>query len=228
MTPMAQMAQPLSSLEGLVRAVHLGPDPAHAPASVGWCLRALAGRLTEISGLGDSAALTLAFSVVLDAQRQGETTAWITRRESSFLPLDAWASGVDLEALAVVRVPDERAVVRAADRLARSGGFGLLVLDLAAGDDKATALGRHPIQIPTAMQARLRGLAHRHGIAVLFLTRKGASTTSLGSLVSLHARARRERTPEGLYRCRLEVIKDKHRGPGWEVFETCRGPDGLY
>ena len=88
--------------------------------------------LTELSGVGGSACLTLATSIVLDAQRQEETTAWITSNNSNFFPLDVAAAGIDLEALAVVRVPDAPSVARAADRLARSGAFGLLVLDLGA------------------------------------------------------------------------------------------------
>lgn len=220
------MAEPLA-VAGLVRAVRLGVDPLPEPGPARWCLRELAGRLIEISGLGDSACLTLAFSLVLDAQSQGETTAWVTRQESCFYPLDAWASGVDLDALPVVRVPDQAAVLRAADRLTRSGGFGLVVLDLAASDDKTTALGQHPGRVPTALQARLRGLAHRHGTAVVCLTRKPEDTASLGSLVSLHARARRERTADGWFRCSLEVIRDKRRGAGWQGAETFRGPDGL-
>ena len=38
--------------------------------------------------------------------------------------------GIDLDALPVVRVPDARAAGRAADHLVRSGGFGLVVIDL--------------------------------------------------------------------------------------------------
>lgn len=220
------MAEPLP-VTGLVRAVRLSADPAREPGPASWCLRELSGRLIEISGLGGSACLTLAFSLVLDAQRQAETVAWVTREESCFFPPDAWASGVDLEAVAVVRVPDEGAVLRATDRLIRSGGFGLVVLDLGAGSDKATALGHQPAHASIAALARLRGLAHHHDTAVLCLTRKPEGTASLGSLVSLHARARRERTADGWFRCRLEVLKDKRRGAGWEGAETFHGPDGL-
>lgn len=223
------MAQALPVEHGLevVRAVRLGGETRPRIAPAAWRLSELAGRLTELSGLGDGACLTLAFSVLLDAQQQGEPVAWITLEDSCFHPLDAWASGADLEALPVVRMADTQAIVRAADRLARSGGFGLLVLDLGAGDDKATALGQRPVRVSTAQQARLRSLAHHHGTAILCLTRKPESTASLGSLVSLHARTRRERTESGDYRVHLEAVKDKHRGPGWEHTEVFIGPDGL-
>lgn len=191
-----------------------GPDSPLAPR---WDLDEITGRLTEISGLGGNACLTLAISMVLDAQRRSETVAWITDAGSSFFPLDAAAAGVDLEALAVVRVPDTDDVPRAADRLARSGGFGLLVLDLG---EKA--------RMPTPLQARLRGLADRHEMGVLCLTDKRGSASSLGSLVSLRGEACVRRKGRGRFACELQVIKDKHRGPGWSHTEICRGPDGLY
>ena len=53
--------------------------------AVGLSRAALSGRLTEFSGQGSLANLTLACGLVLDAQREGETAAWITGKESSFL-----------------------------------------------------------------------------------------------------------------------------------------------
>lgn len=197
--------------------ISLRITPSDAPLAPRWELAEIAGRLVEISGLGGNPCLTLAFSMVLDAQRSGETVAWVTDRRSSFFPLDAAAAGVDLEALAVVRLPGARDVPRAADRLARSGGFGLLVLDLGAE-------GR----VPTPLLARLRGLAQSHEIGVLFLTEKRSSSSSLGSLISLRGEACIRRMERGRFACELRVLKDKHHGPGWTHTEVCRGPDGLY
>lgn len=185
-----------------------------APAQ--WQCSALAGRLAELSGAGAAASLTLAFALVLDAQRQGEPVAWITRTDSSFFPLDVAEGGVDLDALVVVRVPQGRQVLRAADHLARSGAFGLLVLDL--GD-------RAPM--PAAAQTRLAGLADRHETLILCLTRKRDQEPSLGSLVSLRGEAIRERKGDNRFACVVRVLKDKRRGPGWMYTELCRGPDGL-
>ncbi len=220
-------APALSVPSGVVRAARIGSQEAFTPAPASWSLEELCGRLTEISGMSDSACLTLAFSVVLDAQRHGETCAWVTRHESCFFPVDAWASGVDLEALPVIRMTDERAIVRASDRLSRSGAFGLVICDLGSGADKATALGRaRPPTVPMAMQARLRGLAHRHDMAILCLTRKSSRIPSIGSLVSLRGEAQRHREANHFV-CRMNVLKDKHRGPGWQYVETLRGPEGL-
>ena len=175
----------------------------------------LAGRLTELSGQGDSATLTLAFSLVLDAQLEGETTAWITRTRSTFYPPDAARIGIDLEALAVICCPDDRAMARAADKLARSGAFGLLVLDLGENAN-----------IPMPLLSRLCGLAKKHDTAILFLTDKRRDAPSLGSLVSVRGEATRQ-TRDGQFACRFQAIKDKQVGPGWEHEVECHGPPGL-
>jgi recombination protein RecA len=192
-------------------------SPASVPLTPRWELQEIAGRFTELSGLGGSACLTLATLLIIDAQRQAETAAWISNNDSSFFPLDVAEAGVDLEALAVIRVPDASAVARAADKLARSGAFGLLVLDL----------GANP-RVPAALQARLRSLARKHDTAILCLTEKSGKASSLGSLVSLRGEARIRRVEEDRFACELRVLKDKQRGPGWIHTEICRGPDGLY
>ncbi|GAB4264667.1 MAG: hypothetical protein Kow0092_16490 [Deferrisomatales bacterium] len=186
------------------------------PAPARWDRAALAGRLTELSAAGASAGLTLACALVLDAQQHGEPVAWIATEESAFYPPDVAEGGVDLDALAVVRVPRLAQTFRAADHLARSGAFGLLVLDL----------GERP-RMPAAAQSRLAGLAGRHDTSILCLTRKDARDPSLGSLVSLRGEAVRERRGDNRLSCRVHILKDKRRGPGWEYEEVCRGPDGL-
>jgi recombination protein RecA len=214
---------------GIVRAARIGTGTRIAPAPASWTFDDLAGRFVELSGLGNSACLSMALGVVLDAQRSGEPAAWVTRTDSCFYPPDAAASGLDLEALAVIRVPGNREIVRAADRLSRSGAFGIVVLDLGAGSDPATALGRgRPARVSMAMQSRLRGLAQRHDMVVLCLTRKPERQASIGSLISLRGEPLRERDGEDHFLCTLHALKDKQRGPGWSVTESFRGPEGLH
>ena len=189
------------------------PRPA-APAS--WTSAALGGCLAELSGSGASPLLTLAFSLMHQVQRQGEPTAWITRSESTFFPPDAAESGIDLAALPVIRLGSRPQCLRAADRLARSGAFGLLVIDL----------GRC-LDLPLAAQTRLAGQAIAHGTLVLCLTVKTDRQPSLGSLVSVRAHARRIRRADGRFVCRVQALKDKRRGPGWSDEVGCRGPDGV-
>ena len=147
-----------------------------------WCLPEIAGHLVELCGGRASASLSLAFRLVHDAQMRGENVAWISLLKSSFFPPDAAECGVDLESFAVVRVPAAKEATFAADLLARSGAFGLIVLDL---DRRAS--------VSMAVLSRLLGLARKHEAAIVFLTEKPAEHASLGSLVALRADARRVR-----------------------------------
>lgn len=181
-----------------------------------WDLSAFAGRFAEISGNRAGAALTLVFRLVLDAQQRNEPVAWIGRRHSVFFPPDVAATGVDLEALAVIWAPQTIQAARAADHLLRSGALGLVVLDFGQQG-----------QFPVAIQTRLCGLAHKHDTALICITEKESRTPSLGSLVSLRAQTTRTARVGDRYRCEVRILKDKRRGPGWMHQEVYRGPDGL-
>ena len=187
-----------------------------APGSVVWGLPELAGRLTEICGTGASAGMTLAIRLVLETQQQAEPVAWITTRARSFFPADVAAHGVDLAALAVVRVPAADAIGRAADQLARSGAFGLLVLDLGSAE-----------RLPERQASRLLGLAQTHGTAIVCLSDRPARAPSVSPLVSMRGEAQWRREAPGTFVCEWRAIKDKRRAPGWSHAEVCCGPAGL-
>ena len=178
-------------------------------------LAELAGRIVEISSAGASAALTIAFGLVRETQERGEPVGWVTSGESFFYPPDAADNGTDLTALVVVRLLDTASIPRAGEKLLRSGGFGLIVLDLGTAD------------IPMPLQTRLTGLAHRHHTALVCLTEKECKTFSLGSLVSLRAHAEKKRVSENHFACALRVLKDKRRGPTWNHEALYSGPPGL-
>jgi len=183
-----------------------------------WKLSSFVSRLTELSASPAGAPLTLAFRLVLDAQRRGEPAAWIGRKDAPFYPPDVADTGVDLAAFAVVWAGDAIAAAKAADLLVRSGAFGLVVLDL--GRD-----GR----LPMHASSRLAMLARQHDAAVVCLTGKDAARPSLGPLVSLRAHASsRLRGEGGRFRCEAVILKDKRMGTTWNVAEVCRGPDGLH
>ncbi|MGE5217143.1 MAG: recombinase A [Chloroflexota bacterium] len=186
-----------------------------AVVSTRWTLGDLAGRLVEISGSTASAALTIVFSLVREAQQHGEPVGWVTLAESFFYPPDAARGGADLAALVVVRLVRMESIARAGEKLLRSGGFGVVVLDLGAAD------------IPMPLQTRLAGLAHRHHTALVCLTEKSAAAFSLGSLVSLRVHAEKKRTTDGRFACALRVLKDKRRGPTWGYEDLYTGPAGL-
>jgi recombination protein RecA len=180
-----------------------------------WTLPEITGRLMEMSSSGASASLTIVFGLIREAQKRREPVGWVTSMESVFYPLDAVHGGIDLAALAVIRVLHTASIPRAGEKLLRSGGFGLVVLDLGTAD------------VPMPMQSRLIGLAQYHHAGLVCLTEKESKTFSLGSLVSLRAHAQRQRSSDNHFVCRLRVLKDKRRGPTWSHEELCRGPAGL-
>jgi recombination protein RecA len=202
----------------------------------------LFGRLVEISGHRAAATLTVAFDLVREAQALGEAVCWVTLRQSTFFPPDVAESGVDLARLAVVRVCDLEAAARATVELTRSGGFGLVVLDMGPETiletlDVARARlrdtqsrssarrRRRKARLATPLITKLVGLAQKEATAVVVLTDKTPSSSSLSSLVSLRVEARRN--PDALPEVTLEVLKDKRRGPGRSYQEVYRGPAGL-
>ena len=180
-----------------------------------WTLTEVAGRLVEVSASVASAALTITFGLVREAQERGEPVGWITSMASCFYPPDAAQSGTDLAALVVIRIPAAEKIPRAGEKLLRSGGFGLLVFDLGTAD------------IPMPLQTRLTGLAHYHHTALVCLTEKQRKTFSLGSLVSLRVHAEKKHALENRFACILNVLKDKRRGPTWTHEELRFGPPGL-
>jgi len=181
-----------------------------------WKFENLLGRFVELSGPAASATLTTTAALILQAQLLDEPVAWVAVCESTFFPPDFAASGVDLGALPVIRINDLRKAVRVADRLLRSGGFALVVMDLGTQN-----------VLQTSAQTRLAALAQKYNAALLCLTRKEPESPSLGSLVSSRASVCRARTDFNRFECELRVVKDKRRGPGWRRKETCRGPAGL-
>lgn len=183
-----------------------------------WGFDALRGRLVELSGRGATATLTTAIELVREAQHAAEPVAWLTLGNATFYPPDVADSGVDLAALIVVRVLDATAAARAAERLLRSGAFGLVILDFGGGA---------AIDVPVAHQGRLVTLAQTHDAAVVCITEKASEAGSLGSLVSLRAEALRLHAREREYDVTLRVLKDKRRGPGWSRTIRLRGPAGF-
>lgn len=197
-----------------------GDMPERNSIANAWSFEACAGRMIELSGFGDSAVLSMAMGLVLDAQHCGETVAWITSDASSFFPPDMDDSGVDLDAVSVVRISHgqlhpKRSLAWAAERLARSGAFGLIVVDLDSAGD-----------LPPALLGRLMSHAGKFRSVVLFLSAKSESAASLGPTVAVRAHATRR--PSGdRFLCGIRILKERGRAPGGEHAELLHGPAGL-
>ena len=187
-----------------------------AHSSEHWSFESLRGHLVELAIDGSGSALSAALDIALQSQLGAEPVAWVSATTTLFYPLDAESAGLDLSALAVVRARNVLSALRSAERLMRSGAFGVVLLDL----------GPMP-QAPASALGKLVKLAQLHDAAVVCLTMSRRGRTSLGSMVSLRATSSRERTENGRFICRVRALKDKRRGPGW-VFESERsGPVGL-
>ena len=204
----------LLSPVALVRASRIDASE-RSSADPRWCFDELRGRLIEIAGWRRGATFTFALELVLDAQRAREPVAWVGPRSRTFLPSDASACGVDLNALPLVRVRDAREIAIAADILGRSGAFGLIVLDLGV---ESMALGT---------LSRLAGLARAHESTIAVLTEKEPERASLGSFVSLRADTSFRSRGAGLYACEIAVARDRRRAIRWNRSEVRRGPPGL-
>jgi recombination protein RecA len=184
-----------------------------SPLHCGWSLDALQGRFIELVGGPESAALTTAVSLVLEAQRRSEFAAWVSCPGSIFYPPDAAAAGVDLNALPVIRTNTPREAARAADVLLRSKSFALIIVD--AG---------HLQQFSLSMQTRLTGLAAKANTILLCITEQ---PNERGSLVSFRGKTRKEKTGHDCFKCEITALKDKRSHPGWVHEELHRGADGL-
>ena len=207
-------------IDGVTTASELGRQTPRERREVEWARELFGGRLCELSSSGASSSLTLTLELIRESQAEGEPVAWITAGASAFFPPDAIRNGIDLESLPVVRVSEIDEAARAADKLLRSGGFGLIVVDLGES-------GRRDEQLPRPLQKRLMQHAEDHDAAVLFLTDRRRDRPSLGSLFSLRAHTGRLREGGDRFICEVEALSDKRFGPAWSWKEVYRGPPGL-
>ncbi len=209
MAPGHSAAELLASVP-VVRAAQL-------PAARGdgsWRFDNLVGVLAEISEVAAQGAVSFVAEIVADAQDHAEPVAWIAGTGSIFFPPDMRDLGVDLAAVAVVRAGGTAESLVAAEWLARSGSFGLLVVDL---DEEAKA--------NDAWLGRLLKLAERSQCAVVFLTRKRPEDPSLGSRISLRGCVSGSAaTP---FRVEVRTVRDKRAKAGARLARQYRGPSGM-
>lgn len=173
--------------------------------------------------------MTTAVACLRRAQALGETTAWVQPAGGSLFPPDLVEHGIDLRALTVIHVPLPAGVfglAKAAELLLRSGGFGMVVLDLHAVSSYASWSSSAK---DTAWQGRLLGLSREHRSWLLLLSSSSHAQTfgSLGPLVSLCIEPRRRRLSRGCFAIEPAVRKDKSSLLGPLAPSEFRGPFGL-
>jgi len=160
-------------------------------------------RLIELSGKHACARTTTAVFCVIEAQAQGELVAWVQPKDGALFPPDLQAAGVDLESFIAIHVPlhgGPFALIRAAEWLARSGGFGLTVIDLTEASPPGASVN---------WQGRLQALLRQHDGRVLLLTSNAHEEPSSGPLVGLRVEPRRGPLQDERFELRTEVLKDK-------------------
>jgi len=186
--------------------------------------RLLPGRIVECSGPaeGPSARTSTAVAIVRHVQAAGETVAWIQRKGGPLFPPDLHDAGIDLDALIVVHVattPARTGMCKAAELLARSGAFGLVIVDLEADATGAASM--------TAWLGRMLGLARQHDSRIVLLTEKPTHADSLGTLVGLRIESRRRLDVHGAFVVDHHVIKNKSGAPFDVIPDPYRHPDGI-
>lgn len=134
------------ALEALLRdlgpRLRRGERPALAPARLATGLAELdrvlgggfpRGRLSEIAGPASSGRTSVALALLAGVTRAREVGAVVDAADA-FDPASAKAAGARLERVLWVRAPGLRQALRSSERLLETGGFALLLLDLAAPD----------------------------------------------------------------------------------------------
>ena len=197
-----------------------------------WSLPGLRGRLVELVGGAQSANISAACRLIVQAQMAGDFAAWVATHRDVFFPPDVAAAGVDLGCLPVVWALPQgesrfesrgatrdaaRCASRGAERLLRSGAFGLIIIDLA-----------RDLSLDSVAQGRLLRLAEHHAATVLILRRKRIDEIYSGSLVTVRGESSCEQIGPGRFRATIANTKDKREGPGWTADEEFDGPPGLY
>lgn len=187
-----------------------------------WSYAALQGRLVSLLPGAMSASMSAVFQVLWDAQNEGETVAWIGGTQSCFFPPDVARLGVDVDALTVIRLNTDKDMWFAADTLIRSGGVGMVVIDLASMAGHRTTKG------VLSLQHRLAGLARANNTAVIILPHRETMTDN-GALVSLTVKTHAHplNLPAGSYRLDAFPQKDKTGTSNWKTEAVCDVPDGL-
>ena len=178
------------------------------------------GCLTEVSGKGGGAGLTLAASFLRFAQSTGRHAIWLSSEIKPFYPPDLQACGVELHRLPVLFLAEVHQAALAANRLLQSGGFDLLIWDLASWK-------KPPTSLPIPFLAKIVATARYRRSVVLVLTNKKREQASLGCLTGLRFQV--EALDSEPTQLNVEVCKDKRGavGEGKEWGWSCQLPEGL-
>jgi hypothetical protein len=182
-------------------------------------LKGLTGKVVEFSGWNQSACLSLTIPLILECQRGVKECAWILpesiRGESLFFPPDFLRAGIDCGRIPIIRSHNAVDSFGIAEKLVRSGGFALVVLDLTAG--KA---------VRDSTVGRLNSIVQRYQCLVLCLTRNPPGAPSMDPMIFIHVHVEAQ-LHKGQFQVTAVVQKDKTQAPGYRMKWNYEAPTGM-
>ncbi len=177
--------------------------------------RRVTGRLAEISGSGR---LSVASSLLAEAQQEGELCGWISTTLHTVFPPDLENNGVDLSLLYFFWIDTPGGATKALEYLLRSEAFGLVILDMS----------KHP-GVQDGISGRLMRLAGKVRCGVVALSDlQDAPQSIFGSLTSLRINTRLEPASDGRLAVALTAERDRSAAPHWRRRLTYHAPTGLH
>jgi recombination protein RecA len=183
-------------------------------------LTGLAGKVVEFSGWNQSACLSLTIPLILECQSGNKECAWILPSSehggSLFFPPDFAEAGIACSRIPIVRSKNAQDSFAIAEKLVRSGGFGLVVLDLTEGKRvRASTIGR------------INSMTQRFKTLALCLTRNPPGHPSLDPMISIHIHISVFAAPGRNCTVKATVQKDKTQAPGLNMKWLYETPIGL-
>lgn len=134
------------------------------------------GRIIEIYGPESSGKTTLAMHILSEAQKQGETVAFIDA-EHAFDPTYAKAIGINIDEMFISQPDFGEQALEILETLVRSSGFGVIVIDSVAaltpraeieGDMGDSHMGLQARLMSQALR-KITAIANKAGTTVIFL-----------------------------------------------------------
>lgn len=182
-------------------------------------LAGLAGKVVEFSGWNQSACLSLTIPLIIESQQGVKECAWILpaarRGESLFFPPDFHNAGIDCSRIPIIRSANVTDSFSIAEKLIRSGGFSLVVLDLTEGK-----------RVRGSTVGRISSMTQRYQCLLLCLTRNPPGHPSLDPMVFIHVHVEASLI-DGRYQVSARVQKDKTQAPGQQMNWIYETPIGL-
>ncbi|HVX92700.1 MAG TPA: recombinase RecA [Candidatus Dojkabacteria bacterium] len=134
------------------------------------------GRIVEIYGPESSGKTTLAMHILAQAQKQGETVAYIDA-EHAFDPTYAKAIGINIDEMFISQPDFGEQGLEILETLVRSSGFGVIVVDSVAALTPRAEIEGEMGDSHMGLQARLMSqalrkitaIANKSGTSVIFL-----------------------------------------------------------